>query len=120
LNFVVSKYGSGFIRIRKELENYPTMKLDFEEIANGFLVTYSYTTQKTSKENKVATVDKTVDKILALIEKNPKITQLELMDQIWLSRRGIEWNLSKLKQEGILERFGSRKDGKWLILKQNK
>lgn len=70
----IEKYGSGFIRIRKELENYPTMKLDFEEIANGFLVTYSYTTQKTSKENKVATVDKTVDKILALIEKNPKIT----------------------------------------------
>jgi ATP-dependent DNA helicase RecG len=110
------------------LENYPTMKLDFEEIANGFLVTYSYTTQKTSKENKVATVDKTVgktvgktvDKILALIKKNPKITQLELMDQIGLSRRGIEWNLSKLKQEGILERHGSRKDGEWKIISKSK
>jgi predicted HTH transcriptional regulator len=42
----IEKYGSGFRRIRNELEKYPTMKLQCEEIANGFLSTVSYTKQK--------------------------------------------------------------------------
>ncbi|MDO8989317.1 MAG: hypothetical protein Q7U91_06755, partial [Sideroxyarcus sp.] len=33
----IEKYGSGFIRIRKELKEYPTMKMEFSEIPNGFL-----------------------------------------------------------------------------------
>ncbi|HEY9168519.1 MAG TPA: ATP-binding protein [Lutibacter sp.] len=43
----IEKYGSGFIRIRKELKQYPTMKMEFSEIPNGFLAILSYTKQKT-------------------------------------------------------------------------
>jgi ATP-dependent DNA helicase RecG len=39
----IEKYGSGFIRIRKELKEYPTMKMEFDEIPNGFLAALSYT-----------------------------------------------------------------------------
>jgi len=44
----IEKYGSGFVRIRDEIASYPTMALSFEEKPVGFLVTLSYTTQKTS------------------------------------------------------------------------
>jgi ATP-dependent DNA helicase RecG len=44
----IEKYGSGFRRIRNELKQYPTMKLDCKEIPNGFLATVSYTERKTS------------------------------------------------------------------------
>ncbi|GHT07369.1 hypothetical protein FACS189432_02500 [Bacteroidia bacterium] len=44
----IEKYGSGFRRIRKELDKYPTMKLVCEEIPNGFLATVCYTQQKTT------------------------------------------------------------------------
>ena len=33
--------GSGFIRIRKELESYPEVSFDVEETGGGILVTFS-------------------------------------------------------------------------------
>ena len=37
----IEKYGSGYIRIRDEIANYPTMSLAYEEMGNGYLVTLS-------------------------------------------------------------------------------
>jgi ATP-dependent DNA helicase RecG len=44
----IEKYGSGFVRMRKELSDYPTMSLVSQEVANGFMNTVSYTQQKIS------------------------------------------------------------------------
>jgi predicted HTH transcriptional regulator len=33
---------------------------------------------------------------------------------------GIEWNLSKLKANGLLERIGSNKSGHWKVIQKNK
>ena len=44
----IEKYGSGFLRIRNAVSLYPTMEIDFKEIGGGFMVTVSYTKQKTS------------------------------------------------------------------------
>jgi len=60
-------------------------------------------------------VEKTVEKILEAIKSNPKITQNELAEIAGLTRRGIEWNLAKLKEKGILERIGPAKGGHWEI-----
>lgn len=38
----IEKYGSGYIRIRQAVSEYPTMKLKYEEMGNGYLVTISY------------------------------------------------------------------------------
>ena len=62
------------------------------------------------------TVEKTVEKILVLITANPQITQKELMDQTGLTRRGVEWNLRKLKDEGRIKRVGPDKGGHWEVL----
>ena len=37
----IEKYGSGFIRIRKELESYQEVSFDVEEVGGGILVTFS-------------------------------------------------------------------------------
>ena len=63
------------------------------------------------------TVEKTVEKILKALQNNPKTTQADLMKVTGLSRRGVEWNITKLKAEGIIERIGSDKRGHWKILK---
>jgi ATP-dependent DNA helicase RecG len=60
-------------------------------------------------------VEKTVVKILALIKDNPKITQRELMVETGLTRRGVEWNLRKLKDEGVIHRIGSARSGYWEV-----
>ena len=44
----IEKYGSGFIRIRQAIANYPTMKFDFHELGDGFVSEFSYTEQKIS------------------------------------------------------------------------
>ena len=121
----IEKYGSGFLRIREALAQYPTMKIDFKEICGGFMVTVSYSEQKTSM-NVTETVEKTdetvektgetVEKILDVIKSNPKITQKELAKITGLTRRGIEWNLSKLKNDGVIERVGPDKGGEWIVL----
>ncbi|MDR3246402.1 MAG: putative DNA binding domain-containing protein [Prevotellaceae bacterium] len=49
----IEKYGSGFRRIRKELDKYTTMELVCEEVPNGFLATVSYTQQKTGTKTEV-------------------------------------------------------------------
>jgi len=63
------------------------------------------------------TVEKTVEKILALIEENPNITQKVLAEETGLTRRGIEWNLKTLKDTGKLKRIGADRGGYWEIIK---
>jgi ATP-dependent DNA helicase RecG len=107
----IEKYGSGFLRIREAISSYPTMNMEFKEIGDGFMVTVSYTEQKISMN----IPEKTVEKILFLIADNPQITQTELSEKTGLTRRGIEWNLTKLKDQGLLERIGPAKGGYWKI-----
>jgi ATP-dependent DNA helicase RecG len=53
---------------------------------------------------------------LEAITNNPQITQVELSEITGLTRRGVEYNLSKLKEEGLIKRVGSDKDGSWKVL----
>lgn len=115
----VEKAGTGIKRIRDAMKEYGlTAKFDINE--NWFSVVFprvmqGATTQKTVEKD----VEKTVEKILGLIRKNSRITQKELMVETGLSRRGVEWNLSKLKKEGKLKRIGPDKGGHWEILKED-
>jgi len=46
------------------------------------------------------TVENTVEKkILRAMKENPKITIMELTKQTGLTRRGVEWNIDKLKKK---------------------
>ena len=66
-----------------------------------------------SAEN--VTSQKTVEKIMEAITNNPLITQTELTKITGLTRRGVEYNLSKLKEKGLIERVGPDKGGSWKI-----
>ena len=74
-------------------------------------------TKKTVEKLTDKTVEETVDKILQLIAENAKITQSELVKKTGLTRRGVEWNISKLKTAGIIERIGADNGGYWKIIK---
>ena len=52
-----------------------------------------------------------MEKIIKLINQNSKITIKELEEASGLSRRGIEWNIAKLKEQGKLIRIGPDKGG---------
>jgi ATP-dependent DNA helicase RecG len=62
------------------------------------------------------TVEKTVEKILALLRSKPRLTQADLVMATGLSRRGVEWNLKELKKNGRIRRIGPDKGGAWEVL----
>ena len=67
--------------------------------------------QKVGKKS----VEKSVEKIIELIKINPHITQNELSKATSLSIRGIEKNISILKDKGIISRIGPDKGGHWQV-----
>ena len=62
------------------------------------------------------TREKTREKILALIAADPSITTAELANQLGITPKGIEWQIGKLKQTGVLERIGPAKGGHWKVV----
>ncbi|MGE3062131.1 MAG: ATP-binding protein [bacterium] len=103
----IEKWGTGIGKIMK-LESETT----FEEVGDFFLVTFKRKNMQSSEK----IVEKTVEKIISAIRQKPNITIKELEVVIGLSRRGIEWNISKLKSEGKIKRIGSDKLGYWEII----
>ena len=60
------------------------------------------------------TRQKSIDKILKLIEENPQITTAKIAMAIGLSNSGVEKNLRTLKEMGIIKRVGSPTyGGRW-------
>ena len=53
--------------------------------------------------------------IIKLIKENPQITQIEIAEKLGLSRRAVQNNLQTLQEKNIIERAGSKKDGKWIV-----
>jgi ATP-dependent DNA helicase RecG len=62
------------------------------------------------------TVEKTREKILKFIGENNKITVVELADLLGITSKGVEYQITKLKGAGIIDRIGPDKGGTWIIL----
>ena len=73
------------------------------------------TTQETTQEQE-KTREKTREKILTLIAANPSITTAELANQLEITAKGIEWQISRLKRMGVLERIGPARGGHWKVV----
>ncbi len=108
----IEKMGTGINRIKQSLKKAggPDPVFNFDSF---FTVIFKRTQEKTVESEK--TVEKTVEKILDSISANPSMTINKLVEETGLSRRGVEWNLDKLKKEGKLERIGPDKGGHWKV-----
>lgn len=56
-------------------------------------------------------------RVLLLLDGNPTLTAGDIAEQTGLSKRGIEKQLKKLRELGVIERKGSDKNGQWVINK---
>ena len=59
---------------------------------------------------------KSREKILALLRQDPHFTTRKLAEAIGITTKAIEKQLAKLKSEGLIEREGPDKGGKWKVL----
>lgn len=63
------------------------------------------------------TREKTREKIIKLIAEDNKITIEELAEKTGITKKGVEWNIQKLKQKNLLKRTGPDKGGRWEIIR---
>ena len=118
----IEKYGSGFIRIRKALRDYPELSLEVKEIGAGVELTFKRIATPDVSQQKVelatgsveSTVESTVEssvEIIDLIARKPGVTAKELAQMVGVTLRAIEKQIAKLKREGRLIRVGPNKGG---------
>jgi len=125
----IEKYGTGFIRIRKKLNELKTATYKISEIGDFLKIelmdTRSYDSEK-DVENRKCDVEKDVEKkfdlsknhilIIKSILENKNVTQKNLSKIVGITLRNIQNNMKKLKEMGVLKRIGSDKGGYWKVL----
>jgi ATP-dependent DNA helicase RecG len=128
----VEKMGTGITRMNNAMIKAGLPQLEFAYDNYTFFVNLfdnSKVSKKTSLKAVGETVGKTVGetvgetakKIVTLINEDPTITREKLSGLLNISIRGVEWNLKKLKDQGIIARIGSTKGGYWKVnYKDNK
>ena len=77
--------------------------------------TFCNTTDFSIEDNEKTTL-KTSEKILLAIRENPNILREELAEMLNLTIDGVNWQIRKLKNHGLLRRVGSDKSGYWEVL----
>jgi ATP-dependent DNA helicase RecG len=111
---LVEQVGSGIIRMNDLMKEagLPAPEFNTEGM---FTITLQRPPKVVGKNEE--TVEKTVEKtIIDLIINNPKTTTKNMMSATGLSRRGVEYQLNKLKEIGMIERIGSDKGGYWKVI----
>ena len=51
------------------------------------------------------------------MEENPEVTQVKLMEGFDLPRKQIQRLINDMREEGLVERRGSNRNGKWIAKK---
>lgn len=113
----IEKYGTGFVRIRRWLSDYPKLGYKFSDLGDFIKITIAETVKDSTHFDKVT--DKVTDNqalIIKLIIQNPKITTHELSKAVGISQRKIKENIAKLKTANLLKRIGHAKTGHWEII----
>ncbi len=116
----IEKYGSGYIRVRRELEQYPTMFFSYREMGTGYLVELSYTEQKIKSDvaEKDGGLNGGLNDLLDFIHDNPGKRTIEIAETIGIPAKTIEKRLTKLKKENYIDFRGSKKTGGYWEVKR--
>ena len=125
----IEKYGTGFVRIRKMLQNYKNVTYKLSEVGDFFRVellhtaaidlekdleTSIYDLEKDLK-NKFNLTDNQV-RILNAVMKNKTITQNQLSELVGITSKNIRNNMKRLKEKGLIKRIGPDKGGYWQVM----
>jgi ATP-dependent DNA helicase RecG len=101
----IEKYGSGFIRIRKELKAYPEVTLRVEEIGDGVLVTF------VRSEGVNEGLNEGVNLLYDTIQKRPGVRIPELSAHLNVPAKTLERWIKQLRKEKRITFKGSAKTG---------
>jgi ATP-dependent DNA helicase RecG len=110
----IEKYGSGFIRMRKALADYPEVQLLVEEISGGISITFTKTHDEVSEglsEGVSEGLNEGVNALKERIVQNPGLRANALAESLQTSVKNVERWLKQLKDQGLIEFRGAPKTG---------
>jgi ATP-dependent DNA helicase RecG len=112
----VEDLGSGIRNMYKYCPIYAYGALPIMEENDVFKLTIKYEKENKAERANKSSLSKT-EKILLLIQDNPKITAKEIATTTSISIRTVRRIMADLTNSGIISRKGSDKDGEWMVLK---
>jgi len=114
---LVEHIGSGLRRIRDVIKSAGHTAPAIEADESWYVITFfRKSTEEKAGDAMEKSVEKPVEKILDLIRKDNTITSAEIVRRTGLTRRGVEWQITRMKQSGHLKRIGPDKGGRWEVL----
>lgn len=110
--------GSGLPKIKEGWDSTNgTLELyDSYEPYEQTILEMKWGEDKEHSPKKEKTREKTREKIIDLIKENKSVSISEMAELTGISTKGIEWQISNMKKEGILKRIGSPKGGHWVVI----
>ena len=105
----IEKYGSGFLRIRMELQAYPEVDFTVEEIGGGILVTFNQT------KSVNGSVNGSVNEVFDFIRKHPGVKVPDIKAALDISTRTVRRRIKELKEKNIVEFRGADKTGGYYL-----
>ena len=119
---MVESWGRGISKILDECEKEnvpkPTFDLSMGGVDARFIPKiFESNTTLSPETTQKSTLESTL-KTKQLIEENPHITISELAEKLSISKRAVDKQVAKLKENGIMERIGPDKGGYWKIIEK--
>ena len=119
----MEKAGTGIKRVREACTaNGNRVEFDFSDAFWTVIhsnVTDDTVNDATTPENVPENVPERIELLLKMIFKNNKVTIKEMSDQLDVDSKTIKRDLAKLKDQGIIERIGPDKGGRWVVIKKS-
>lgn len=85
-----------------------------EETAKSTTQSTTQTTQSTTQTTTL-TENPFVQSVLKLIEQEPFLSQAKMAEKLGVNQNTLKYYMKKMKNNGIVERLGSSRKGKWVI-----
>ena len=102
--------------MRDKMKKMNLPEPEFENLRGTFKVTFRKEKKETTAKNITENCTDNEMKILELLKINSNTTQVELSNNLNVSRRTISTLLSNLKEKEKIERVGSDRKGYWKTL----
>ncbi len=118
---IIESWGTGIKRMFSSCKEYGVREPELLEIGDSFRVNLyrpSYhevhqSSLKSSLKSSPKDVNQTQQKILHMIQENPKITQTAMAEKLDITPRAVKKNIKELVENGLVERVGSARMGYW-------
>ncbi len=120
---IIESWGTGIKRMFGSCREYGIREPELLEIGDSFRVNLyrpSYKkSDKSSPKSSPKSLNPTQRKIIAMVLREPWITQVSIAESLGVTTRAVKKNIRELADNGILTRVGSARSGYWQVKEEN-